>query len=231
VLYLNIMTRIKGHKYDNQIFEKGGRGFPYLVWLDADGKVLAPQGDRSTAGFQKTYEQLATYLELKKKAAAGDAAAGIELALIETELGIIDFGELESKLQGKRLSKEQKARVDLLEVEAGVKDALALLRAGRGKPESMTAAGKALYKFQKQGRAPESKQGRTIFFNILARYGQQTKNVVLMESSVKALDEIYKDEPRAKRFLAGLHKSLAALKAAVKQKADPESKSGSGCGG
>jgi len=227
VLYLNIMTRIKGRKNDSQIFEKGGRGFPYLVWLDTSGKVLAPQMERTAAGFQKTYDKLATYTALKKKAAAGDAAAGIEVALIECELGIIDFGELEGKLEGKQLSKDQKARLDVLEVEAAVKDALAILRAGRGKPESMTAAGKALHAFYKQGRAPESKRGRTIFFNVLARYAQQTKDVALMESSVKALDEIYKDQPRANQILARLHKGLEALKSAVKQKAGSDS----GCGG
>ena len=52
ILYLNIMTRIKGYPYDQQLREVGGRGFPTIVALNSKGEVIGKPRGRDIAAFE-----------------------------------------------------------------------------------------------------------------------------------------------------------------------------------
>ena len=49
VMFLNIMTRIRGYPDDDLLRAVGGRGFPTLVVLDSSGEVVAKPATRSVA--------------------------------------------------------------------------------------------------------------------------------------------------------------------------------------
>lgn len=55
MLFLHVTTGMKGGRYDDLLREKGGYGFPYLVFMDATGDVLLEhEGPRTVAGFRET---------------------------------------------------------------------------------------------------------------------------------------------------------------------------------
>ena len=54
-MFCHITTQIEGDKHGDLLEKKGGQGFPHIVFMDSDGKVLAEhQGDRSADEFAKT---------------------------------------------------------------------------------------------------------------------------------------------------------------------------------
>ena len=68
VLYCNIMTLIPGRKYDRLLSKKGGRGFPYLVYMDSEGNVIGHPAGRSVKAFEAGAKKAQHYLDLKNKA-------------------------------------------------------------------------------------------------------------------------------------------------------------------
>ncbi len=69
-MFCHITSHIDGEKYPDLHREKGGNGFPTLIFLDADGKVQARQQKRSVEGFAST---LASLNELDKRASQANA--------------------------------------------------------------------------------------------------------------------------------------------------------------
>ncbi|MGH7152014.1 MAG: hypothetical protein ACREIU_15020, partial [Planctomycetota bacterium] len=64
VLFLHNTSRLKEEPYPELLREKGGRGFPYLVFLDSDGGVIARHDARRTVeDFRATKARAETYLD------------------------------------------------------------------------------------------------------------------------------------------------------------------------
>jgi hypothetical protein len=215
VLYLSVMTHIEGRKHDAMLSEKGGRGFPYLVWMNESGDVLSPQGDRSVKGFQATHDKLSLYMELRKRVADGDTSAEIDLAMMECELAIIDFGELEEKLEGKELTDAQKAKLEVLEVDGTLDEMLKVLNAGgRGNQQALQSAGKELLALHRKGRQPSDNQKQLVFFNILYHYSQAVKDWNLAEEALTEMGKrLPQENQRAQTWLETQLKRVAELKA------------------
>jgi hypothetical protein len=80
VLFCHVTSHVEGDPYQNLLSEKGGSGFPYLVFMDANGDVIAVHdGERDVEGLTATLHQAQDFLKLREKAASGDPAARIEL--------------------------------------------------------------------------------------------------------------------------------------------------------
>ena len=68
VLFCHVTTRIEGDPHQELLQQKGGRGFPTLKFLDAEGEVLgAPQG-RSVESLRAALEAITTIQALGSKA-------------------------------------------------------------------------------------------------------------------------------------------------------------------
>ena len=67
VLFTHITTRIPGREGDDLLGKKGGGGFPYVVGMDAEGRVLSRLSQRSVEGFQKMMDEAKASLELRKQ--------------------------------------------------------------------------------------------------------------------------------------------------------------------
>lgn len=66
VLFLHITSRLPGDADQDLLMEKGGRGFPYLVTMDAGGAVTSFVEKRSVEGFLEAVDEGLKYS--KKKA-------------------------------------------------------------------------------------------------------------------------------------------------------------------
>lgn len=183
------MTKIEGRKDDNLLLDKGGRGFPYIVFMDDDGTIITVQDDRTVAGFDKTFkEKVQRFLELRAKAQSGDPGAQIDFALLEGDLGRIKFDEVQKRLEGKKLSDAQKQVLG--EVELGAMIAAAADATDEG---AFRDAAKRLADGFAAGRVPATNERKQPFFNILLQYGLSEKNPDLAQKSLDALKPILRE--------------------------------------
>ncbi len=215
--YLNITSHVEGRKDDNLLAEKGGRGFPYIVFMDDAGNVLAKQPDteRTVEGFRKTLAgSVQRFLDLRAKAQAGDAAAQIEFALLEGDMGTIPFEEVQKRLEGKKLSDAQKAQLGELEMGAMI--------AAVGKAEGEDASRAAMKKVADAyaaGRMPAAKERQYEFLNILLTYGMAEEDPDLAQKALDALKPVLREmmgtgNKRLEDQISALEDKIADLRAA-----------------
>ena len=213
VPFLHITTRIEGRKDEGLLSEKGGRGFPHIVFMDETGGVVAVQGDRSVAGFQKTLaESVQQFLDLRAKAQSGDAAAQIEFALLEGDLGRIPFADLQNRLKGKKLSDAQKVRVGDIELGTLIAEVdKAREDAARG------AAMKSVADAYAAGRLPSGSERKMEFLGIVLRHGLVTEDPDLAQKAIDTLKPLYeeaygKDNPKLQQHLQQVSDKIAELR-------------------
>lgn len=214
MLFCHITSRVETDKHQNLLREKGGTGFPYLVFMDAEGNVLAKQGQRTVAAFEATVDRLAKRSALAKKAEAGDAAAKVDLAICDHELGSIDFAALQERTKGLSLTDAQKASIEQFGVEAEVASILNTARARPINPDSPNPMGEIptkLKAMKEKGRIPKGNTA-TSFWVTLA-------NAAITDGDKKAANEAYseleklaeKNPALKQRALPDLRKKIDAL--------------------
>ena len=93
--------------------DKGFPGFPALVFMDAQGNVLASPSSRTVTSFGSTLSLVETYLAVKKKADGGDDTVVAELLLAELTLGKVGLEEAKERfLATEDLSPTQTSRIE-----------------------------------------------------------------------------------------------------------------------
>lgn len=202
--FLHVTTRIEGAAHDGLLKDKGGRGFPTLMFLDAEGNILAQQGDRSVAGFEATLASLQRWRDLKQRADKGDKGVEVDLLLVELQLGKVKFAD--GKARAARipmLTGEQKAQLDQLLLDAEVGELL--------EADDEGAAKTRLAEIAASGRQP-SKEHRTGFWYALSQHAEAQKDLALFEKAYEGLKAELADEPRAAKFLEDLGKKLEEMK-------------------
>ncbi|HXX95400.1 MAG TPA: hypothetical protein VEN81_17390, partial [Planctomycetota bacterium] len=131
VLLCHITSRAPGEKYQSLLSEKGGRSWPSVLFLDADGNVLARHsGPFTVEVFEATGTKPREYLELKSRAEKGGAASKIDFALAGLELGLLRPGEAEDRIRqsGGAPSPDQKRRLDELLTNVEVESILKAIK-------------------------------------------------------------------------------------------------------
>jgi len=219
VLFCHITTQIQGEKHGDLLEEKGGQGFPHIVFMDAEGNVLAVhEQDRTAAAFAKTGEKAKAFVVLKEKADKGDKSAKVELILVQLELGKLKPADAEKQLkEAGELTKEQRARFDAEIVNTMVME----IADAVDSEESAKAAGKKFYDLQKAGKpAPTSEKAVQPYFILGMMAAKDAKDAAHFEKNLNILKAKFGENPQAKRFFAQKDKELAELKEAKEEKKD-----------
>ena len=168
VLFCHITTHVEGDPDPKLLEEKGGGGWPHLVFMDAGGDVLTTQGDRSIEGFDKTLGALTDMMKLEKMAKAGDKSAATPLFIAKLKLARYNFEE--AKAKRKKLpseSKSQRKKIDKLFI--GLEADEIIQSINRRDPDSAEAATDKLLAMHKAGRIPEGRAAGTFWVRILGR--------------------------------------------------------------
>ena len=235
MLFLHVTTRIEGRANDSMLMDVGQKlggpvGFPTMAWMDDTGEILTRQGDRSVEGFAKTGGLLTRRVELQKKSAAGDKVATIDLKLLECELGILEFADLEEALTGKDLSDAQKTQLETLRIDAEIDDMFAILRAQRGSETAMKTAGKEFVKFHKKGLKPSDASKQINFYFVIFQYSMMEKDTTTASAALDQLEPRLASNERAKPWLV---QQRTAVKKMIEDAKTAEKKDGcgEGCGG
>lgn len=207
---------VDGEPYPDLLMEKGGGGFPYLVFLDSAGRLIAKhQGPRTAAGFAETGKKAAEFVALEKKANGGDRAAKVSVLTMRLEAGSLEQEEAQGMIKelGKLSAEEQKSFDGLMvgtEIQAILK---------RDKPQDtagQVAVGKKFAELAKGGRTPTRKDDINIFWGYILAYAAEAKDPMLFERCLEELKKEFGNHPNAKRFFDEKQKELEAMKAAKK---------------
>jgi len=211
VLFCHITTHIKGEKHGNLLEEKGGEGFPHIVFMDSEGAVLAVhEEDRTAEAFGKTGEKAKSFVALKAKADKGDKAAKIDFILARMDLGQIKPEEAEKQIkEAGKLSKEQQAKFDGMMVNMSIMETVK----GIDSEDAAKAAGKKFYEMQKAGKpGPTSEQAVQPYYILGMNAAEELKDAAVFEKNLKALKDKFGTNPQAKKFFEAKEKKLEELK-------------------
>jgi hypothetical protein len=222
VLYLHVTSHVDGEPVPNLLTDTGGRGFPYLVWLDADGGVLAPQPYEkfSVGGFRDTLENAVAANRALKAKAASDASARADWLLKLGEWGALSAADADAGLAdlAKTLTDEQRAKLENRRNNAELIDAVnAALGSGARSMEAYAKAAPAVLKLRAKGHVPTDETGFTLFRNVLIQHAKQTKDVKLFREVLEMVRTRYAANDKAiKQIVEPLTRDLEKLEAEAK---------------
>lgn len=211
VLYCNVMSHVATDKHQDLLEKVGGQGFPHIVFMDSEGKVLAEHEDERTAeAFGKTGEKAKAFLALKAKADKGDKAAQADYAIAQLELGQIKAAEAKERLKGRKLTKEQQAKLDGLVSSAEVKEILATVNQDKA---TQMAAAKKFIEMKKAGKpAPADERNFQVYWILMMNCAEGEKDAVLFEECLKSLKGRFGDNEEAQGFFKSKEEILKTLK-------------------
>jgi uncharacterized radical SAM superfamily Fe-S cluster-containing enzyme len=226
-LFLHLTTHVTTDKDQDLLDEKGGNGFPYLVFLDADGALLARhEGPRNTEGFVETLKEAEEYRDQRAKAAAGDKALAKEVFFKDAELGNHTYQSAKdatAKLGD--LTDDEKAKLADLLVTLECKGVMSALnkKAKDLDPSSdsfqteikklQAEAGREYMKMEKAGKAPKTDDMIQPFYIFIMEAAEAAKDAETYEKALKILEDKFGGNPRAKPFFEARHQTLDELKA------------------
>ncbi len=213
VLLCHVTSRVEGESHPDLLSELGGTGFPYLVFLDADGSVLVRhKGARTLEALKVSGEKARGLMDLRRKAQAGDRDAGFEILLSKLEMGAVQPEALKAKLAVfGELSAGQKARLEPVVVTNEVRLVLASVN---GQDQgSLLAAGREFAAMKAAGRIPQGDGEAGVFWDLILLHAARQKDAALYEEGLDILKARFGAIPQHAKHLADCQAILDGLKA------------------
>ena len=207
MLFCHVTTRVEGDKDQDLLSKMGGRGFPTLLWLDAEGEQLASQGDRTVAGFRKTGDALIALQKLEK--ADRTEEQEVEYFLARVALGQMDLAAAKEAAKKLKANDELAAQIDAALLNLEIEDTMKNVRTR----DDAAAAGKAFAKMVKDGRAPTDKGVNTAqFWMMVSEHAYDESDAKLFEQCVTQIKAALGDNKRYARVFQMLNQRLEELK-------------------
>ncbi len=218
VLFCHITTGIEGRKDEDLLSRKGGNGFPYMVAMDAEGRVTAIlEGSRDVDGFTALIAKGKEYGAKKANKALPDSEA-VDLLCFDASVGNIDLDGFKAAAAAlKDLSAADRAKILGTEIQK------VLLGTNGRDPVSRRAAGKAFAGMLEAGRAPDSESELLQpFYILMLDHAEAVKDAALFGKALEVLREKFGDNPQAAEFFQKKDEVLAALKAPAEEPKEGE---------
>lgn len=205
-------THIEDHPYDKLLSEKGGTGFPTLMFLDAKGRKLAVhRGPRTPGGFEKSLEgEVSEFKELIDDVEGGNTRKAGELFLRQLALEWFTFEEAQKRYEelGKVSSKEKKA-IEALLVDTEIRTHAKA--AGRDE-EKRRAAGAHFAEMWDAKRLPTGEARQYEFWSMIADHAEAKGDKKLFKNALKQFKKSSAGKnPRYRRVLERLEERLDNL--------------------
>ena len=211
VLFCHITTRIPGEKNDDLLGKMGGRGFPYLIYMDADGQKVGEVPGRDVASFQKGMQVVGRYVELSAKSDPTQDEK-VELLALKANLGKVDLKGAESERAAMgELTAEQAKRLDGAIAELKIAD-MAQSLGRRPSPDQMKQVGQEFWTMHQAGIVPSGDQAFQAFYGVMMEFGKLTDDPEPFEVGLKAMKEKFGHIARAKAFFDQQEQVLEQLK-------------------
>ncbi len=209
MLFCHLTTRVTGDKYPTLLSEKKGTGFPYLVFLDADGNLIAKAGERTVAAFQKSLKAIAEIKTLESKQNGGDKSVGAKLLIAKLQLGTIAYEE--AKTQRAAISKlDASTQQELDQLLTNLEFSSSMQ--GPSTKEVSAARQLAAAAMFEAGRCPDG-QMATSFYSLVMTHAEATQNVKLYEQALNKLKQAIGANSPFQRLIEQREKVLEKMKA------------------
>lgn len=208
VPFCHVTSHVDGDAYPDLLQQKGGTGWPYLAFLDAEGNVLTRLTERSVASFRKQFAKCQAFLALDKRHRGGEPGLAHDLLIARIEMGGMTLAEARAAaavacgLDDARSARLAEA-IDSLEVT----EAFAAVRTR----DDAAEVGQHFQKMWTAGRAPKG-DAAPLFFSLIMESAAKAKDAAAFE---KALIEYEKVAPQGRgreRVLERMRLRLAELK-------------------
>lgn len=212
VLLCHLTTQVDGDPHQDLLRDKGGTGFPFLAFLDEQGKVLAKPSERTVAGFRKVLDQLQRIQNLAAQAKT-DPKAAAELLLAQLQLGSVPYAEAQQRKAAlTEVPSELQPQLDqaLLDLEFSH-----LMTTSRDKAAYAAATEQLVARFR-SGKRPTGEIARALSTRIMA-YASEHKDPDLYEQALTALEQVIGNDKRFTKTLEMLHQQLQSLKTSAKK--------------
>lgn len=211
VPFLHVTTKVEGDEHQELLQQKGGRGWPTLLFLDAEGEVLAEPADRSVAGFEATADALQTVQRLQGKPEAERTAEDeVELFLARVALGKVELAEALEIQKTLQATGAEAERVEQALIELEIRDQLADLRS----QEQANEAFAHLASMAAAGRVPKG-SGLPVarFWSAVSEHAIASGDAALFERCLAGMKEALGDDERYAQVYEAMEAKLAELKA------------------
>ena len=215
VPFLHVTSRIDGEKHADLLEKKGGRGFPYLVVMDAKGEVVSGVQERTVEGFRKAVKDAGDYATLLAKEKRTSAE---ELRLIRLQH---DMHKIEDDAARQRANaidvSDEAVKKDRDAFVFGL-DIVAQMPKGKDSrdPAKRIAAGKTFHEWWKAGKEPTDEGLTQPFFILMLDYAESERDVELFEKALGKLRELFGAKTEAAGFFKKQEERLEKLKAPAK---------------
>lgn len=212
VPFLHVTTRLEGRAYEGLLGEKGGTGFPTLMFLDEEGGVLGLPAGRSAEAFDAKLgslnEVLQKIADMKAKIAKGEKGLEKELFFLELDLGRFDLKALQAKaksLKGLTDAQQERLAADILDLQ--MKEVFNFMR----QEDGLAKAGKILVEIHATGVFPTGRNEGP-FWGYSMEYAESVKNVELFEAALNEIERMFGDNERMAPLLAEKKAALDKMK-------------------
>lgn len=211
MLFCHITSRVPEDPHQGLLKDKGGTGFPYLVFMNEEGDVVGKHGgSRTVEAFIETGKSARAYVDLKKKFDDGDLSVKADLFLAGLALGKFTFDEAKSEAKKiGELTEEQEKKLETLLLNLEVTDTVDKTRRD---PEKRLEAGKAFLAKHKEGKAPTQYLAIIYFYMYIMDYAKSEKDPESYGQALEVLKKKYGDQENFKRFFEGREKELEKLR-------------------
>lgn len=211
VLFCHVTSHVDGDANPGLLHDKGGRAFPYLVFMTSAGDVLAKLGprDRTVAAFEETRAACIRYLALEKRLGCGDESVAPDLLIARIEMG------------GTTLTEARRAAARLEDVPAAKRTRLAELMLDLEVNETMSAirtrtqaaeAGRRFVAMLKQDRVPRNGRAAANFWALVMEAAYADKDAKMYERALGAYAKVAPQGRRRQAVLDRLARRLEELK-------------------
>ena len=175
--------------------------------MDAGGKVLAKQGERTVAGFEKSHRALATLAELDKPNLMRDGPVKAAVFIAKLQLGKFSLGSAGTRRGPLSLDKAQQKIYDQEIVNLTVSDHYDKARQNR----DYTGIGPKFVVMKNAGRIPTGIYSRNFWSQIML-HAKKERDAKLYEESYREYKNILGDDKRYQRIFDRYDATLEALK-------------------
>lgn len=206
VLFLHITSKVEGDPHQSLLTDKGGRGFPYLVYMDQEGEVLAQPKERSVKGFDATLGAVETYRTLKARVEKGDESVAGEYFLARLSLGQLKLAEAKAEAKEVKLTEEQAQKLDKLLLNLEVDEATATVRSR----EKLLEVGGMFRKMWQEGRVPTGNSALPFWYFII-EVAITEEQVELATKALAEFEQRFGEGKRWKRNIKTWKKKIEAI--------------------
>jgi hypothetical protein len=191
--------------YPRLLGQKGGTGFPTVMFMDETGTPLARPSARSVKAFNETFEVLDGWRTLKTKFESGDQSVAGDLLVAELNLGQIDFPEAALRRQALQGLSRREAR-DLDELLAASESGH-ILKTSR----ELQEAGPKLLEMKEAERIPTGKAGEQ-FFRTILQYASAMGDAKLFQKNLVDMKRRYTRDRTLRDYFKSQDIELARLR-------------------